>query len=324
LFAFVLISGARVSPRASTVAGSVLTVRQILPDVPKPVRAQFDQKGQLYILSGGNSTVEVYGPDLKLVRRIGRLGNGPGELYGPMDLSITPSGEIWVAERGNNRLEKFSSDGHVLHTISTPEPVSVTVGPDGQLAVVGARDNDLVKLYSSSGELLGKAGEFVNVPGATDFQNAFFNKGRVFAFRSGFLYVYRYLPQPLVREYSWTGKRLGEWRPDGIDLIDAITQAQTRQKEALKTGGAAARSVLNALEVDRRSGHVWIAPAAPVFYVYNSAGQKIDEKRVQDLAGQPYGAHDVALAPDGRSLVMISGALLMKADLGHEQDKKED
>jgi sugar lactone lactonase YvrE len=249
------------------------------------------------------------------VKRIGRLGSAPGELYRPTDFALCPDGTIWIAERGNGRLEKFSPDGKVQQKIDTAEPVSIAIGPEGSLAVVGARDADLVKLYRAGGQYLRSAGEYVDVPGATDFQKRSFNKGRVFAMPEGFVYMYSFVAESLMRQYTWAGALIREWRPDGFGMDNARTKAKARQAGSIASGGSGARSMLNGLDVDEKRRAIWIAPAASALYVYGYDGAKLAEHRLQDSGGQTYGAHDVAISPDSKTLTFVSGAFLMQTSL---------
>ena len=61
----------------------------------------------------------------------GTYGNAPGELDGPSDVAIDSLGNVYVADRGNNRIQKFTSDGQFITMWGgeghLDQPMSVTV-----------------------------------------------------------------------------------------------------------------------------------------------------------------------------------------------------
>ncbi len=48
---------------------------------------------------------------------LGRPGQGPGEFNTPQAVSVDPNGNIYIADTGNNRIQKLDRNGRVLATI---------------------------------------------------------------------------------------------------------------------------------------------------------------------------------------------------------------
>jgi hypothetical protein len=80
-------------------------------------------------------------PGVCFVRKWGSGGSGEGQFRNPSGIAISPSNEVYVADGGNYRIQKFSSNGHFITQwgqgqclISRPEDSSVTC-----LGLLGAR-----------------------------------------------------------------------------------------------------------------------------------------------------------------------------------------
>jgi virginiamycin B lyase len=55
-----------------------------------------------------------FSPDGKFIKRWGKLGTGPGEFNVPHSLAMDSQGRLFVADRGNNRIQIFDQDGKFL------------------------------------------------------------------------------------------------------------------------------------------------------------------------------------------------------------------
>ncbi len=64
-------------------------------------------------LSPGETSVQG-AVTLEFVRTIGSPGNGPGQMLNPLGLSVDPQGNLYVADTGNDRIQKFDDDGNYL------------------------------------------------------------------------------------------------------------------------------------------------------------------------------------------------------------------
>jgi predicted membrane-bound mannosyltransferase/sugar lactone lactonase YvrE len=104
---------------------------------------------------------------------IGISGANPGELNTPHGIDIAPDGSVYVADSGNNRIEKFSAEGALLETYGTyanvleseapggtmNQPWDVAVGPDGSIYVADTFNHRIQKL-SANGTFIKMWGTF--------------------------------------------------------------------------------------------------------------------------------------------------------------------
>src|SRR4051812_16634308 len=53
------------------------------------------------------------------VQSIGTMGSGPGEFNYPFGITFDPSGNLWIADDQNNRVQEFTGAGALLRTFGT-------------------------------------------------------------------------------------------------------------------------------------------------------------------------------------------------------------
>jgi hypothetical protein len=76
----------------------------------------FDAQGALYVLDRGNHRVVVYGPDGRFLRMFGSRGGGPGELQGPMALSVADQ-EVMILDVAHNAVVVYGRDGEYRRNV---------------------------------------------------------------------------------------------------------------------------------------------------------------------------------------------------------------
>lgn len=115
----------------------------------------FDETGTLYILDRDAAHIVVMSPTGEFVRTISQKGEGPGELAGPMGLTLLAGGRLVVFDFVKQGFQVFDTDGEFVESVTlTPEdgfPGFRLVGlPDGRLASYGG-----IRISMSAG---GRAG----------------------------------------------------------------------------------------------------------------------------------------------------------------------
>lgn len=65
---------------------------------------------------GAIGRISKFSPDGKFIKSFGSYGYGPGQFRGPHSLAFDSRGRLFVADRGNRRLQIFDQDGKHLDT----------------------------------------------------------------------------------------------------------------------------------------------------------------------------------------------------------------
>ena len=58
----------------------------------------------------------------------GSLGNGPGQFDTPHGIDVSPGDEIYVTDRGNHRIQVFTSEGKYIREFTVDVPVDTSKG----------------------------------------------------------------------------------------------------------------------------------------------------------------------------------------------------
>src|SRR5581483_1327854 len=90
----------------------------------------WDSAGNAYISDGYiNSRVAKVDPNGKWLKSWGEPGDGPGQLNTPHSIAADAQGNIYVADRGNRRIQVFDNDGKLLRQIHIDVPVPADAQP---------------------------------------------------------------------------------------------------------------------------------------------------------------------------------------------------
>ena len=145
---------------------------------PEPsLRASFDEAGNLLVLDAMNSRVVVIGPDGRLVRVVGREGDGPGEFRHVKALAVWRDGRFAVPDVEHLAIQAFSPDGELERFVRMAEedkPLSFALGheeiradPQGDRIIAQGVDGVLVEMANFMNRFMGHADD-ATPPGADD------------------------------------------------------------------------------------------------------------------------------------------------------------
>ncbi len=278
-------------------AGTIV-LKRIITDAPKVARVAVGDVGRMYVLTPDDHAVSVHDLSGGAIGRIGSVGNGPGELLNPVDLTVAPDGAVWVVDKGNNRLQRFDRNGHVNAQIPVPSPLSVAVGPSGELWVVTAFDRALLRVYNQAGSQTREVGEAVRVNGMAGEQEAYLSRGRVFTFDGGLLYMFRGLSNPKLLRLDTKGQVVREIAVESPALDGARQRATQMEEDVRKNGGFRYSGTLNGLAVEPGRGVIWVCPSAAILLAYSLAtGSKLAEyeMKLDDPTGAKVALQDIVV-----------------------------
>jgi hypothetical protein len=246
-----------------------LTARQrVFPGVGPGLRTvKRGMDGRLYILaspSPGLLVFDAQGKQVLSINEVGVASSGIGQGH-PLitfgeDCDGAADGKIYVADRGANLIQVFTSDGAPLRSIMVKNPVAVAALPEGEVAVGTLREPHLVMVFDKNGRDVREFGDPEPLAERVEL-NRFLNIGQLATDAQGHLYyAFAYLPEPTVRQYD----RLGYAGQDiQYTALEAFPTAQAARKEILRQESRGKepsfKRVLTAVGVDRTNGEVWVA-----------------------------------------------------------------
>jgi DNA-binding beta-propeller fold protein YncE len=123
-----------------------------------------DGAGDVYVSEfAGDQRVQRFrpGPTVTFVAGWGAPGSAPGQFARPVGLAIDSAPNVFVADRDNSRVQKFTSTGSFLDVIGSLGPgdgqinvaEDVAIGPDGNLWVAES-NNRRVQKFTPDGAFL--------------------------------------------------------------------------------------------------------------------------------------------------------------------------
>lgn len=98
--------------------------------------------GDIYVTDGyRNSRVHRFTSDGKLVASWGTPGSGPGQFHLPHSIAFDDEGKLYVADRANKRIQRFTPEGDYLgEWTGMGGPNDISRGTDGNFYIAEQED----------------------------------------------------------------------------------------------------------------------------------------------------------------------------------------
>jgi peptidylamidoglycolate lyase len=143
----------------------------------RPTDVAVAADGSFYVSDGYvNSRVVKFAGDGRYLLSWGTHGTAPGAFDVPHSIALDHQGRLYVADRGNGRIQIFEADGRYLDTWQDRRglgrPWAIRIGSDGAIYVVDGGDQQTwlpdrarILQLSPDGEVVGSFGAFGTEPG---------------------------------------------------------------------------------------------------------------------------------------------------------------
>lgn len=129
----------------------------------------WSKDGSMFVADGyGNSRVAKYDKDGNFVKAWGERGAQPGDFNTPHSLVVDQNDVVYVADRGNSRIQTFDTEGNrkaVWNLPTAPWALCLTTGPN-QVMFVGSVGR--VYKMDLTGKVLGMFGRQGRMTGTID------------------------------------------------------------------------------------------------------------------------------------------------------------
>lgn len=316
-FAAVFLAG------ATQIDDELMATHRLFPGVGPGLRAlRRGADGKYYVLATPNTEVAIF--DAK-GKSAGMIGTSPAAAASgaasrtPIafaeDCDVDSQGNIYVADRGNNRVSVFSPDGKLSRSIPVNGPLSLAVLPNGEVAVITQQQEHLVTVFGPNGKVVAEFGDPEELSNRIEL-NHYLSMGRLSSDPQGKIYYgYTYLPEPLVRQYDRNGYAGQNFEFTGLDAYpeaQAVRKEIERQEKRLekRVEAPSFNPVLTAFGVDPASGDVWMGLHNTLvhfdkdgnrrseYQIYTHDGTRLEATTilVEDerllIGGDPVGVHE--------------------------------
>jgi hypothetical protein len=245
-----------------------LTARQrIIPGVGPGLRTvKRGADGRLYVLASpvpGLLVFDAQGKQVLAINESGIAAGGTGQGHALITFGEdcdAADGKIYVADRGANLIQVFSSEGAPIRSIAVKNPISVAALPESEVAVGTIREPHLVIVFDKNGRDVREFGDPEPLAEREEL-NRYLNIGQLATDAQGHLYyAFAYLPEPTVRQYDRLGYAGQDIQYTALEAMPAAQAARKEIERQERRGDQPSfKRILTAVGVDRTNGEVWMA-----------------------------------------------------------------
>jgi hypothetical protein len=178
--------------------------------------------GTVTVSSNGGTKqglISVYVPEpgegYIFITKWGSFGTGDEEFRGPSGIAVDSSGNVFVADRDNSRIQKFDTSGNFMGKWGSygsgdgqfSQPLRIAVDSSGNVFVAD-RGNERIQKFDSIGNFIGEWGSYGSGDGQFDYLSgiAVDNSGNVFVADR---------QNHRIQKFDSNGNFIGEWGSHG-------------------------------------------------------------------------------------------------------------
>ena len=139
----------------------------------RPTDVAFDRAGNIYVSDGfGNARIAKFDSSGRFLKSWGTRGTGPGQFDTPISIVSDAQGNVYVADRGNRRIQVFDGEGTFQRQIGDiGAPSSLCISPGAHPYLYTSNSNDPANLENGEiyrleldGKIAGRFGAAGKLP----------------------------------------------------------------------------------------------------------------------------------------------------------------
>ncbi len=201
-----------------------------------PTGIEVNNNGFVFIADSFNNRVQVFNSDGKFLKSVGGsgwldYGFGDGEFYWPFDIAFDQDKYIYVADMGNNRIQKFTVNGEFVtkwgsigvDNGSFARPLGISVDKEGYVYVTDWQNHRIQK-FSSDGRFILSWGSYGSGQGefVAPSDTAVDSDGNVYVTDTSNFRIQKFTTEGVfIKEWGEFGKEPGSFStPRGIAVDD--------------------------------------------------------------------------------------------------------
>lgn len=263
----------------------------------RPGTVRSDAEGSVFVLDEGNHRIVKYSAKGEFLQQIGSVGQGPGDLLGPIDFDVDKAGKVYVVEETNKRVSIFESNGRFRTSFHIPAfpQAAICVFDSNEILINRPEiEGSLFDVYRSDGTRVRSFGPvegFENPPfkGPNKTATWAFNQVRARFDPEGNLNVF-YYARPLYRRFTRDGVLLLEKAIEGpeIDTARVYEKRNLERHISKNTNPNSVNYTTFFTDCDLLPSHAFIVGllgGSNAFYVIDASGNVKEKIRIEKSIG---------------------------------------
>ena len=127
---------------------------RVIDGLNSPWGVAVNQRGEIIVVESNKHCISIFSPTGEKLRSFGSNGSGQGQFSGPLGVAVDDDDSILiVADGGNNRIQKFTSDGKFVvavgkGTVNLSNPVGISIHPDNKRIIVSDYGNSRIQILN--------------------------------------------------------------------------------------------------------------------------------------------------------------------------------
>ncbi len=140
---------------------ATLTIKRASPPFNLPLGVAVSSSGEIFVCDGyGNACVHRFAPDGTLLQSWGEPGEKPGQFRDPHAVCIDRQDRVWVADRENNRIQIFDTQGKLLDIwTDVLDPCGIAIDKAGTVYICETFGAYRVSIFNADSQLITRFGK---------------------------------------------------------------------------------------------------------------------------------------------------------------------